>query len=91
MDYIGFFYEEEAFSYRLLHATHLASLQLDSWTRTKAIHIEFLVFQINLLGWIVQIFVPIIGILLATFGHQRQPYLLRGGTTNRLYIIGSGI
>ena len=65
MDYLGLIYEEEAFFYRLLHATYLASLQSDYWTRTKAIQIEFLIFQINLLGWVVWIFVPIIGIFLA--------------------------
>ena len=91
MDYLGFFYEEEAFSYRLSHAIYLASLQSDYWKRTKAIQIEFLVIQINLLGWIIWIIVPIIGILLATFGHRRQPYLLRGGTINPLYFIGSDI
>ena len=65
MDYLGFFYEEEAFSYQLSHATHLASLQSDYWTRTKAIQTEFLVFQISLLEWIVRIIEPIIGLLLA--------------------------
>ena len=65
MSYLGFFYEEEAFSYRLLHAEQLASLQSDYWTRTKAIQTEFVVIQISLLGWIDRIIEPIIGILLA--------------------------
>ena len=75
MDYLGFFYEEEAFSYLLLHAIYLASLQPGYWTRTKAIQTEFLGYQISLLGWTDRIIVPIIGILLAIFGHRRQPYI----------------
>ena len=92
MDYLGFLYEEKAFSYRLSHATQLASLQPDYWTRTKAIQTEFLVIQ-KLVYW-----GGLFGLLclsLAFYWLSLPPtsaiYIERRDNQSVGYFIGSGI